>query len=84
MKPYSPSSVSGVLEVRVRLMSLPQIYQLSLVIWNVFHDRYLPEIAFFLCKFSLKVNVSQVFAAPSSLWWLFVRTSLFSVEFVSV
>ena len=84
LKPGSPSSVSGVLEVRVRLMSLSQIYQSSLVFWNVFLDRYLCETGFLSVDFSLKFVILQVFAAPSSSGGCSCGRHPSVVEFVSV
>ena len=80
----SSSSVSGVLEVRVRLMSLSSIYQFSLILWNVFLDRYLCETGFLSIDFSLKMIISQVFAGPSSSGGCSCGRHPSFVEFVSV
>ena len=77
-------SVSGVLEVRVRLMSLSQMYQFSLVLWNVFLDRHHCETGFLLVDFSLKIVISQDFAAPSSSGGCSCGRHSSVVEFVSV
>ena len=77
-------SVLRVSEVRVRLMSLSQIHQFSLVLWNVFLDRYLCETGSLSVDFSLKIVISQVFAVPSCSGGCSRGLHPSFVEFVSV